>query len=129
MVLSSYSKINLSLTINSKRKNNMHDIQSFFCLIDLKDKIKLSKIKGKKDKIFFKGPFSKVVNKSNNTIVKLFKFLRSSMLIKGHYSVTITKNIPVFAGLGGGTSNAAYLVKYFLRDNNSKTLLKFCGQI
>ena len=29
MVLSSYSKINLSLTINSKRKNNMHDIQSF----------------------------------------------------------------------------------------------------
>ena len=69
MVLSSYSKINLSLTINSKRKNNMHDIQSFFCLIDLKDKIKLSKIKGKKDKIFFKGPFSKFVN--NQTILLL----------------------------------------------------------
>ena len=60
----------------------MHDIQSFFCLIDLKDKIKLSKIKGKKDKIFFKGPFSKFVNKSNNSIIKLFKFLRRCFIIK-----------------------------------------------
>ena len=123
MVLSSYSKINLSLTINSKRKNNMHDIQSFFCLIDLKDKIKLSKIKGKKDKIFFKGPFSKFVNKSNNSIVKLLKFLRRSNLIEDHYSVTITKNIPVFAGLGGGTGNAAFILKHLLKKKLNNNLI------
>ena len=123
MVLSSYSKINLSLTINSKRKNNMHDIQSFFCLIDLKDKIKLSKIKGKKDKIFFKGPFSKFVNKSNNSIVKLLKFLRKSKLIENHYSVTIIKNIPVFAGLGGGTGNAAFIMKHLLKKKLNNNLI------
>ena len=101
----------------------MHDIQSFFCLIDLKDTIKLRKIRGKKDKIFFKGSFSKFVNKSNNSIVKLFKFLRSSMLIKDHYSVTITKNIPVFAGLGGGTGNAAFILKHLLKKKLNNNLI------
>ena len=41
MVLSSYSKINLSLLVNSKQKRGLHNIQSYFCLINLKDKIKI----------------------------------------------------------------------------------------
>ena len=57
MVLSSYAKINLSLRINSKRKDGLHEIQSYFCLINLSDKINLKKIKEKKDKIFFKDLF------------------------------------------------------------------------
>ena len=44
MVLSSYAKINLSLRINSKRKDDLHEIQSYFCLINLADKINLKKI-------------------------------------------------------------------------------------
>ena len=43
MVLNSYSKINLSLLVNSKQKNGLYTIQSFFCLIDLKDRIKIKK--------------------------------------------------------------------------------------
>ena len=48
MVIKSYAKINLSLKVNSKLKNGLHDIQSFFCLIDLSDKIKIKKIQKKK---------------------------------------------------------------------------------
>ena len=54
MVLKSYSKINLTLKVNSKKKNNLHEIQSFFCLIDLVDKIKIKKIKKKKIKLILK---------------------------------------------------------------------------
>ena len=115
MVLSSYAKINLSLKINSKNSNNLHEIQSYFCLIDLVDQIKLNKIKAKKDIIIFKGRFAKLVNKSNNSIFKLLKILRSLRLISSYYSVTVKKNIPVFAGLGGGTSNAAFILKYILK--------------
>ena len=50
MVLSSYSKINLSLLVNSKQKSGLHNIQSYYCLINLKDKIKIKKIKGKSDR-------------------------------------------------------------------------------
>ena len=123
MVLSSYAKINLSLRINSKRKDGFHEIQSYFCLINLADKIKLKKIKEKKDKIFFKGPFSKLVNKKNNSIINLFKFLRKLKLISNYYSITINKNIPVFGGLGGGTGNAASILKVLLRGKVSKSLL------
>ncbi len=44
MVLKSFSKINLSLNINKKlKKNKLHDIQSYFCLINLFDQIKNKK--------------------------------------------------------------------------------------
>ena len=129
MVLNSYAKINLSLRINSKRKDGLHEIQSYFCLINLADKIKLKKIKEKKDKIFFKGPFSKLVNKKNNSIINLFKFLRKLKLISNYYSITINKNIPVFGGLGGGTGNAASILKVFLRGKVSKSLLNKAANI
>ena len=44
MVFSSYAKINLTLRVNQKNKNNLHEIQSYFCLIDLADKIKIKKL-------------------------------------------------------------------------------------
>ena len=123
MNLSSYAKINLSLRINSKRKDGLHEIQSYFCLINLTDRIKLKEIKQKKDKIFFKGPFSKLVNKKDNSIINLFKFLRKLKLISNYYSVTIYKNIPVFGGLGGGTGNAASILKALLKGKVSESLL------
>ena len=99
MVLKSFSKINLSLNINSKLKNGLHDIQSYYCLINLFDKIKIRKIDKKKDKVVFFGPFVKHIKKSNNSITNLLKLLRKLELISGYYSVNVIKNIPVFSGL------------------------------
>ena len=118
MVLRSFAKINLSLLINKKLKNGFHDIQSLFCLIDLKDRIIIKKIKNKKDKITFKGPHSKYVNKSNNTVRKILQIMRKYKIITHYYSIIIFKQIPVFAGLGGGTSNAATLFKFFAKKKS-----------
>ena len=118
MVLRSFAKINLSLLINRKLKNGFHDIQSLFCLIDLKDRIIIKKIKNKKDKITFKGPHSKYVNKSNNTVRKILQIMRKYRIITHYYSIIIFKQIPVFAGLGGGTSNAATLFKFFVKKKS-----------
>ena len=123
MILKSFSKINLSLTINKKLKSGLHDIQSFFCLIDLYDEIKIKKIKRRKDTIKFKGKFAKLVDKKKNSISKILQILRDKNLIKNHYSVLINKKIPVFAGLGGGTSNAACLIKHLSKKKISKNLL------
>ena len=99
MVIDSYAKINLTLNLRSKNNKGLHEIQSYFCLIDLADKIKLKKIKSKKDKVIFKGPFAKFVNKSNNSIINLLKLLRRLKLISSYYSVIVKKNIPVFGAL------------------------------
>ncbi len=121
MVIESYAKINLSLVVNKKLQNGLHDLQSIFCLINLKDKISIKKNK-KKDKIYFKGPYSKDINRTENSVSKLLRILRKKKLISDFYSVTIFKKIPVFAGLGGGTGNAAIVLKHLVkkRDLNKK---------
>ena len=124
MVLKSFAKINLSLNINNKLKNGLHDIQSYYCLINLFDKIKIRKIDKKKDKVVFFGPFVKHIKKSNNSIINLLKLLRKLELISGYYSVNVIKNIPVFSGLGGGTSNAASVLKFLLKGKVSKKILE-----
>ena len=64
MILKSFSKINLSLNvINKLKKEGLHDIQTYFCLINLFDKINIKKIRGQKDIIKFKGKFLKNIKK------------------------------------------------------------------
>ena len=71
MILKSFAKINLSLLVNKKLTGGLHDLQSIYCLINLFDTISIKKIKNKKkDKILIKGPYSKYVNQSNNSITK-----------------------------------------------------------
>lgn len=123
MFLKSYAKINLSLLINKKLRNGLHDIQSLFCLIDLSDKIKIQKVRKKKDEIIFKGPFANNVKTSNNSIKILLILLRKHKLISNFYSVVIYKNIPVFAGLGGGTSNAVSVFKLLVKKKLKKNIL------
>tara|TARA_Y100000389_G_C17444620_1_gene510799 strand:+ start:1456 stop:2292 length:837 start_codon:yes stop_codon:yes gene_type:complete len=123
MILKSFSKVNLSLNVNRKLKNGLHEIQSYYCLINLNDKIKISKIKKNRDKVVFKGPFAKHIKKSNNSIINLLKLLRKLKLISSCYSVNISKKIPVFSGLGGGTSNAAYVLKFLLKGKVTQDIL------
>ena len=123
MIIKSYSKINFSLKINSKSNSGFHEIQSLYSWIDLVDIIKIKKIKKKKDKVVFNGPFSKLVNKRNNSVNKMLKQLRQAKLITNYYSVIVTKNIPVFGGLGGGTSNAAFILKHLIKSKIKENLL------
>jgi 4-diphosphocytidyl-2-C-methyl-D-erythritol kinase len=123
MVLKSYSKVNLSLRVNNKLKSGLHEIQSYYCLVNLSDKIHISKTNKKKDKIVFKGQFVKHIKKTNNSIINILKFLRKLKLISSYYSLIVTKNVPVFSGLGGGTSNAAFILKFFLKDKINKSIL------
>ena len=58
MVIKSFSKINLTLKVNYKSSNGMHQIQSLYSLIDLFDKITIKKNKKNIDEVTFKGPFS-----------------------------------------------------------------------
>ena len=123
MVIKSYSKINLTLKVNSKSRNGLHEIQTFYSWINLIDKISITEIKKNRDRISFKGPFAKLVKKRNNTVYNLLKKLRELKLISNYYSIKITKNIPVFSGLGGGTSNAAFILKYLLKSKINNILL------
>ena len=111
--IKSNAKINLALSITGK-SNNLHKIETLVAFIDLYDQILIKKINAKKNFIRFCGKFSKNI-KSNNTISKLFKILEQKRLIKQKYYIKINKNIPQQAGLGGGSMNAANILKYLIK--------------
>ena len=119
--IKSYSKINLSLRILDKLKSGMHNIETNSTLINIYDELTI-KI-NKKDETVFKGRFKEKVNSKKNSILLSLKLLRKMKLIKDNYKVIIKKNIPVFSGLGGGTSNAYSILKYFLKNKVNQRLI------
>ena len=66
MVLKSYSKINLSLRVNNRLKSGLHEIQAYYCLVNLSDKINIRKVKKKKIKFFLRA--HSLSTKNNQTI-------------------------------------------------------------
>lgn len=116
MKIKSFAKINLTLNVGKKLNSGLHNIQTNSILIDLHDQIKIKKNKKNKDKIIFKGPFSKSVKKNNNTILNTLKILRNSKKAVNYYDIEVKKNIPVFSGLGGGTSNSYFVLKKILKN-------------
>ena len=132
--IKSYCKINLSLRVLKKLNNGYHNIMSLITFCDLYDIISISKIGNLKDKISFSGKFKKGINKKKNTITKVLALLRRNQLIENQaFKINVQKNIPHGSGLGGGSSNAAYLLNYFnlkMRLKlNKKKIKKLASQI
>ena len=113
-MIKSHAKINLSLTVLGKINSNFHRIETIVSFISLYDEIYIKNINKKKHKILFYGKFSKGIP-SSNTVSKLMKFMDKQNLLNGKkYSIKIKKNIPQKAGLGGGSMNAASIIRFFL---------------
>ncbi len=125
-MIKSYCKINLSLRVIKKLRNGLHDIQSNTLLLDLHDSIKINRINKKKDVVVFKGMFKKSVNNLKNSVSSTLSILRANQFLKKEkkYKIIVNKKIPVFSGLGGGTSNAAFLIKYFLKSKIDNKVIK-----
>ena len=112
--IKSYAKINLALNITGKT-NSLHKIESIISFVSLHDEILIKKINSNKHIISFKGKFSKRIGK-NNSISKLLDLLEKKKIIKGKkFHIKINKKIPIKAGLGGGSMNAASILKYFIQ--------------
>ncbi len=113
-MIKSHAKINLSLNVLGKINSNFHRIETIVSFISLHDEIYIKNINKKKHKILFYGKFSKGIP-SSNTVSKLMKFMDKQNLFNGKkYSIKIKKNIPQKAGLGGGSMNAASIIRFFL---------------
>tara|TARA_Y100000590_G_C15532414_1_gene943708 strand:- start:26 stop:874 length:849 start_codon:yes stop_codon:yes gene_type:complete len=118
--LKSWAKINLSINVIKRLQNNYHSIESLITFIDIFDEIKIKTINENKHKVSFSGQFSKGIGK-NNSIIALLKLLeKKKFLINKKFDIKVKKNIPQKSGMGGGSMNAASILKYFI----TKKILK-----
>lgn len=97
------AKLNLFLHITGRRDNGYHELQSIFQLIDLTDWLEFSQTDDRT--ISIDGLSS--VDLEQNLIYKATQILKPFATKLTGLKIAIEKNIPMGAGLGGGSSNAA----------------------
>lgn len=112
---SAFAKVNLGLKVLPKRADGYHEIESIFQLIPLSDQLQVQCIPNKPEcKVVCSG----MELPQKNTLTAAYKAFRTLTGISDGVSVVLKKNIPSGAGLGGGSSDAAALVRVLCKMFN-----------
>jgi 4-diphosphocytidyl-2-C-methyl-D-erythritol kinase len=103
------AKINLGLNVVSKRPDGYHNIETVFYPIHLCDALEIVPAKGEKG-VFTPTGIPVGDDPQKNLVIKAYN------LLKAHYKIPemdiyLHKNIPFGAGLGGGSADAAFMLK------------------
>ena len=105
MKILSPAKLNLFLQVREKRPDGYHELFSLMCCITLFDEILIAVGSGETIEVHCSHP--KVPADNTNLVYRAASLFQSRMDITQGLKIHLTKNIPVAAGLGGGSSNAA----------------------
>jgi len=115
-----YAKINISLDIISKREDGFHNLSSVMQTIDLSDEITVECKPG--EGISVETNLSYLPGNEQNIAAKAaVAYYDHTEIIGNHTKIIIKKSIPVCAGLGGGSTDGACVLK--LLDRLHKTEL------
>ena len=100
--LRSPAKINLDLRVLGKRPDGYHDIRTIFQTVSLADTIEIAYAPARRLEVHIdsKPPIP------GNLVEKALE----ALAIPGHFTIRLAKRIPMGAGLGGGSSNAAAML-------------------
>ena len=107
----SYAKINIALNITKIREDGYHELDMIMVPLKLHDSVQISELKGKKDNFVVMDDFSIKLGHTNIAEVALRTVLTKAGVDNKKFLVFIHKLIPVQAGMGGGSSNAAATMK------------------
>ena len=106
--LKSRAKINLSIDVLGKRQDGYHLVEMIMQTIDLYDLIEVKERQD--DKIIIKSNSEEIPLDSNNLVYKAVDLIKKTFNVDKGLDIYIQKNIPVAAGMAGGSSNAAAIL-------------------
>lgn len=101
-----YGKINLSLDVLGRRANGYHDVSMVMQTVDLYDVIILRKLSDR-DGIILTTDVDNIPLDEGNIVYKAIKLIKEEYGIDIGVSADIKKRLPVAAGMGGGSADAA----------------------
>ena len=105
----SYAKVNLGLKVLDLLPDNYHSIFTIIQEIDFYDIIDIQRNNDNKINLFCDGAV-KVPSDKNNLCYQAAELIFKNYNIKSGINISLTKKIPIGAGLGGGSSNAATIL-------------------
>jgi len=103
-VIKTPAKINLFLEVTAKRKDGYHNLNTLFLKLSLFDKLYFTK---RKSGIVIKCSHKQVPVNAENLVYKAAELLIKKTGVSCGATIRLEKDIPVGAGLGGGSSDAA----------------------
>ncbi|MCX5784784.1 MAG: 4-(cytidine 5'-diphospho)-2-C-methyl-D-erythritol kinase [Elusimicrobia bacterium] len=134
--INAYAKVNLFLEVTARRGDGYHELATLFARVSLCDRLRLEKIKKP-------GIALKLANSSNlklskpydNIVYKAAEKFFTAFGIEPAVKITLLKRIPVGAGLGGGSSDAAAALSGLMRlyginpKKSSKKLSRLASEL
>ena len=142
IIIKTPAKINLTLEVLNKRPDGFHNIQSIMQLIDLYDYLTITVEENEEQEIILFGTSKEIPYNENNLVYKaaklFFDFLSEDedsyfREQKFKINIHIEKNIPISAGLAGGSTNGAGTIyglnKIFNEVLPNKKMHELCSQL
>jgi 4-diphosphocytidyl-2-C-methyl-D-erythritol kinase len=124
------AKVNLTLHIKGKRRDGYHELESLVVFADVSDELVFTP--ASKDRLSLEGPFAGLVD-GENLVLKAKSAFASWLGVTVNGDFRLKKNIPVAAGLGGGSSDAAAAIralrKVYDREEKTKTFIRQSASI
>ncbi len=105
------AKINLTLDVLGKRSDGYHEVSMIMQSVNLSDTLILRKINDTSKKIVFLGDVKGVDKPEDNLAYKAADLFLRTYNINDSIEITLKKNIPVAAGLAGGSSDAGAVLR------------------
>ena len=111
MIIFPKAKINFGLRITEKRPDGYHDIETFFYPVNISDALEFVMLRGNAEGDEMKVTGLNIASRpENNIVTKALQRLRKDFPIP-YLKIHLHKAIPSGAGLGGGSSDAASVIK------------------
>lgn len=105
------AKINIGLNVVERRKDGYHNLQTIFYPIPLTDSLEIKPLENKEEPYDFQSSGFKIPgNSDENLVVRVFTSMQKEFGLP-NTSIHLAKRIPMGAGLGGGSADAAFMMK------------------
>ncbi len=123
------AKINLYLHVTGKREDGYHLLDSLVAFADTGDEISIEP--AEKFSFSMTGPFASTLSVQDNLVVRAAHLVCERLGKAPDIHITLTKNLPVSAGIGGGSADAAATVRglmdYFEAEEDISDILLRLG--
>src|SRR5690606_801887 len=97
------AKINLSLDVLYKRPDGYHEVEMIMTMVDLADRLEMAELS--RDTIIISSQAGYIPLDEKNLAFQAAKLIKERCQVKNGVYIHLDKQIPVSAGLGGGSSD------------------------
>lgn len=102
-----YAKVNLALDVLRRREDGYHDVKMIMQNLDIYDELEFTMIPGEEINISLEANRPDIPTDERNLIYKAIKMMFDEYNLTGNVHVKLIKNIPVEAGMAGGSTDCA----------------------